>query len=239
MVTRAIQFLTENWGLKLTAVGMAVLLWMAVRANEPDRATFPGVPVDVVLRDADWQLAGPPVPPTVRVTVVGPTGELLSLANELPSIVVPIEQVTDTLVSQVVSVQWVQLPGGTRDARVIDVEPDTVQLRYERLASTALPVYVPTTGEPPEGFTLARPISTNPSLVEVRGPATRLSDIDTVRLLPVDVSGIRSTTNVPTLVDTASLSGLSVTPREVNVILRVVPDSMAEDVEVDGEQSPP
>lgn len=239
MLTRVIHFLTENWGLKLTAVGMAVLLWMAVRANEPDRATFPGVPVDVVLRDADWQLAGPPVPPTVRVTVVGPTGELLSLANELPTIVLPIDQVTDTLVSQVLPLQWVQLPGGVRDARVIDVEPDTIQLRYERLASTTLPVRVPTTGELSEGFTLARPISTNPSLVEVQGPASRLSAIDTVTLLPVDVSGLQSTTNVPTLVDTASLSGLSVTPREVNVILRVVPDSMAEDVDADGEQSSP
>ena len=237
MVARVIRFLTENWGLKLTAVGMAVLLWMSVRASEPERAPFPGIPVEVEVQDPDWQLAGPPEPPTVTVTVLGPTGELMSLASDPPRVVVPVERVTDTLESQVVPLQWVRLPGGIRDARPLDLEPDTIRLRYERLASRTLPVRVRTTGSLPEGFALITPASTNPSLVVARGPERRLEQVDSVPILPVDVSGLRSTTNIPTRVDTAALTGLTIVPREVNVILRVVPDSVAEPA--DTGQRPP
>lgn len=238
MVTRAIRFFTKNWGLKLTALGMAILLWMGVRASEPERATFPGIPVEVDLRDPDWQLAGEPEPATVRVTVLGPTGELMSMANDPPRIVLPVERVTDTLESQVVPVQWVQLPAGIRDARVLDLQPDTIRLRYERLASSTLPVRVRTTGSLPEGYTLLTPVSTNPAVVVARGPRARLSDVDSIPLLPVDLSGLRSTTNVPTGVDTAAVPGLRILSDDVNVILRVVADSVAAPADTGGQRPP-
>ena len=227
MITRAVRFLTENWGLKAAAVGLAIVLWMAVRASAPERATFPGIQVEVDLRDPDWQLQGPPEPATVSVTVVGPTGELLTLAGDPPRMVLPVERVTDTLESQVLPLQWVRLPSGIRDARVMALRPDTIRLHYERLTSSALPLKVRTTGEVPEGFMLARPVSTNPAVVMARGPAGDLTEVDSIPLMPVDVSGLRSTTNVPTRVDTAALDGVTVTPVEVNVVLRVVMDSAA------------
>ena len=238
MVKRAIGFLTENWVLKLAAVAMAVLLWMGVRASEPERARFPGIPVEVDLRDPDWQLAGPPEPASVNVTVLGPTGELMTLAGDPPRIVLPVEHVNDTLESQVVPLQWVQLPSGIRDARVLGLRPDTIRLRFERLASSTLPVKVSTTGSLPDGFLLSRPVNTNPTLVLVRGPQPRLSEVDSVPLLPVDIGGLRSTTNVPTRVDTAALPGVMVIPDEVNVILRVVADSLAEQAD-SARQRPP
>lgn len=228
MVTRALRIITENWGLKLAAVGLAVLMWMGVRANEPERAEFPGIPVEVDLRDPDWKLAGSPEPATVTVTVLGPTAELLDLAADPPRIVLLVERVNDPVERQVVPLQWVQLPGGIRDVRVLGIRPDTIRLRYERLESRALPVQVRTTGTLPEGFILTGPVRTNPAAVEVRGPEQRLAALDSVPLLPVDISGLRSTTNVPTPVDTAALDGVSVTPEDVNVILRVVADSLAQ-----------
>lgn len=237
MVARVIRFFTESWALKLAAVALAILMWMAVRASEPERASYPGIPVEVDLRDPDWQLAGPPEPATVEVTVLGPTGELLTLANTLPQIVLMVERVNDAVESHVVPLQWVQLPSGVRDARVLGVRPDTIRLRYEQLVSGSLPVQVRTTGSPPEGFSLARPVNTNPALVEARGPAGRIEELDSIPLMPVDVSGLRSTTNVPTSVDTAALVGVSVLPQEVNVILRVLPDSTAE--AVDSTRQPP
>ncbi|MGK7310702.1 MAG: CdaR family protein [Candidatus Longimicrobiales bacterium M2_2A_002] len=238
MVKRAIRFFTENWGLKLTALGMAILLWMGVRASEPERATFPGIPVEVDLSDPDWRLAGEPEPPTVTVTVLGPTGELMSMATDPPRIVVPVERVTDTLESQVMPLQWVQLPAGVRDARVLDLRPDTIRLRYERLASSTLPVRVRTSGSLPEGYTLMTPVRTNPAVVAVRGPRQRLGEVDSIPLVPVDLSGLRTTTNVPTRVDTAAVPGLQILPEEVNVILQVAADSAAVPADT-GSQRPP
>ena len=79
MVGRLIRFFTENWALKLAAVGLAILLWLAVRADAPKQAVFRNIPVEVDLRDPDWRLEGEPDPSTVNVTVVGSTPELMEL----------------------------------------------------------------------------------------------------------------------------------------------------------------
>lgn len=228
MAARVIRFVTESWALKLAAVGLAVLLWMGVRTGAPERATFPGITVEVDLRDPDWQLAGPPDPATVSVTVVGPTGELLTLAGDPPRIVVPVERVSDTLESQVVPLQWIQLPGQIREARVLGLFPDTIRLRYERLVSRTLPPRIRTVGELPDGYSLDRPVTTSPAFLTIRGPARHVNAVDSVPMLAVDISGLRSTTNIPTGVDTSALAGMRAMPQEVNVILRVVADSLAE-----------
>lgn len=224
MLSRVVEFFTENWALKLAAVAIAILLWLAVRAGDEEQATFRNIPVDVDLRDPDWRLREDPEPGVLDVTVQGPTGQLMDLTTgESPRIVLPIERVNDTLESQVVSPRSVQLPPGIPNTRVVELEPDTIRLRFERLASRTLPVRVRTEGRLPSGFVLSLPINTSPAAVEARGPARALENLDSVPLLPVQLSGLRSTTNVPARVDSGAIGRISVEPREVNVILRVVP----------------
>lgn len=246
MAARLIGFFTENWALKLAAVALALLLWLAVRANTPKRATYRNVPVQVDLRDPEWRLAGPPSPSSVSVTVTGSTGALMTLASEPPRIILPVDRVTDSTEVQVVPVHWIQFPQGVErgpgGVSVSSLRPDTIRLRYERLESRTLPLHVTTRGDLPQGLALALPINTTPSVVEVRGPGGIIDRLDSVPLLPVDLSGLRSTTNVPTPVDTASLPrGLQVNPSEVNVVLRVVPtDSQPglRDAETDEQPAP-
>lgn len=223
MLGRVIRFFTENWALKLAAVALAVLLWMGVRAGTPKRTVFSNVPVEVDLRDPDWRLVGDPRPATVSVTVSGPTSELMTLAADPPRIVLPVERVNDTTETQVVPPQWIRIPRGLDRTRIERLRPDTVVLRYERLAHRTLPVQVSTRGDLPEGYALQLPINTNPAVVDVRGPQRVIDELDSVPLFPVDLSGLRSSTNVPTSVDTTALEGLRVEPSEVNVILRVAP----------------
>lgn len=222
MLSRVVRFLTENWALKLAALGLAILLWLAVTANDEQQVAFRNIPVEVDLRDPDWRLERLE-PATVTVTVRGPRGELVELGGSPPRIVMPLERVNDTLESQVVPLQWVQLPAGVRLTRVLRVRPDTIRLHYQRLDSRSLPVRVRTRGELPEGLALSLPISTNPSTLQVRGPANLISGLDSVPLLPVDLSGLDATTNVPVGVDTVGLEELSFDPAEVNVVLRVAP----------------
>lgn len=217
-----VRFLTENWALKLAALGLAILLWLAITANEEQRADFRNIPVSVDLRDPDWRLERLE-PATVTVRVQGRRGELVELGGDPPRIVLPVERVSDSVESQVVPLQWVQLPPGLRNTRVLGLRPDTIRLYYQRLETRRLPVRVQTRGEVPEGLALSRPVNTNPSVVEVRGPAQQVAELDSVPLVPVNLSGLRSTTNVPVPVDTAGLAELRFEPAEVNVVLRVVP----------------
>jgi len=217
-------FLTEKWGLKLAALALAILLWLAVRAMDttPVLNTFPNVPVHVDVRDPDWRLAADPDPPTVHVTVLGSRDELTALLTQPPRIILPVERVADSVETQVVPLQWVQLPRGLMQARVVAVRPDTIRLHYERLATRNVAVRIRTTGELPSGYRLERPVNTNPPLVQLRGPARLVMRLDSVPLLPVDISGLRSTTNVPASIDTVGLGPVEVSPREVNVVLRIV-----------------
>jgi YbbR domain-containing protein len=223
VLSKVIRFFTQNTGLKLAALGLAILLWLAVTANEPQRAAFRNIPIQVDLQDPDWRLDQPPEPSSVTVTVQGPRGELVDLSGDPPRIVLPVERVNDTVESQVVSLQWVHLPAAMRDTRVLALRPDTIRLHYQRLDSKTLPVQVRTRGDLPDGYALALPINTNPATVEVRGVAAALAILDSVPLQPVDLTGIRSTTNVPTAIDTRGLDGLTFSPDEVNVVLRVLP----------------
>lgn len=213
--------MSENWALKLAAVALAVLLWAAVRADTPKAATFRNITVQVDLRDPDWQLRGEPDPPGVHVTVTGTTSDLMTLAGQPPRIVLPVDRVADSVETQVVPLQWVQLPRGLRQARVVALRPDTIRLEYERLASRTLPVRVHLTGELPEGYEVLPPITTSPAVVAVRGPAWMVAEMDSVSLVPVDISGLRSTTNIPARVDSTRLGPTRVSPAEVNVVLRV------------------
>lgn len=237
MGDRILRALTENWTLKLAAVALAVLLWLAVRAPTQQAATFRNVAVQVDLRDPDWRLAAGPEPEAVHVTVLGPTGELLTLAGQPPRIVLPVERVADSVEVQVVPLQWVQLPRGINQARVVGVRPDTVRLRYERLTTSTLPVRVRTTGRLPEDYELVLPIGTNPPVVQVRGPARLVEALDSVPLVPVDISGLRSTTNIPARVDSTLLGPMRVTPQEVNVVIRVARIEPEEDEDADGSAS--
>jgi YbbR domain-containing protein len=219
---RIIRALTDNWALKLAALALAILLWMAVRAEDPEATTFRNVPVNVDLRDPGWRLVDVE-PAAVHVTVLGPTSELLTLASDPPRIVLPVERVADSVETQVVPVQWVQLPRPLTRARVIALRPDTIRLRYERLATRTLPLRVRFVGEVEEGFEIVGPVDTNPSTVEVRGPVRLVMELDSVPLIPVDISGLRSTTNVPVRVDSVALGPIRASPPEVNVVLRVTP----------------
>ena len=225
MLSRVVALMTESWGLKLAAVALAILLWMAVTANEPERAAFRSVPVEVDLRDPDWRLERPPQPENVTVVVEGPRGQLMELSGEPFTIPLLVDRVTDSIESHVIPPQWVQqrIPPSLGQVTVRGLRPDTVTLHYQRLGRRTVPVQVRVEGDLPEGFALALPINTNPSAVEVRGPASALQRLDSVPLFPVELEGLRSTTNVPVSVDTTALEELRFEPREVNVVLRVVP----------------
>jgi YbbR domain-containing protein len=234
VLARVYTFFTENWGLKLAALGLAVLLWMSVTANEPERAEFQNIPIAVELQDPGWRLDGPPQPENMTVVVEGPRASLVELSSQSLRIVLPVERVTDTIQSHVVPLQSAQqqIPAHLRQVIVRSLRPDTIMLRFERLASRTVPVQVRLSGRLPAGLALAIPINTNPGAVEVRGPASELAGLDSVPLFPVELTGLRSTTNIPVSVDTTLLRGLSFEPREVNVVLRVTPDTVADTASV-------
>jgi YbbR domain-containing protein len=220
---RLLHAVTNNLALKISALVLALIFWSLVRAESLARRPIAGVPVVVEVRDVDWRLARPPQPGSVEVTVSGPWRQLLQLRGENTRIVVPVEDVTDTTELRVLSRNWVHLDDEQGRIRVEDVSPNTVSLRYEPLETRTIPVAPTTTGELPAGFVLEPPLRASPSAVQVRGGVAAVNALDSLRLLPIDLSRIRGVTSVPTAVDTAQVRGLAISPLEVTVLVRVAP----------------
>lgn len=221
MLQRIIEWTTTDWALKLTALALAFLLWTTVRADTPGQWET-DVPVRVINNDADWVLADPPVPTHVRVVLRGPYRELLRAASERPEIVVPIDQVTDSLEDRPLYDHYVRMPTGTPGTRVATVQPGMVRLTWDRVATRLIPVTVQLVGEPATGFRLAGPPEIEPSVVRASGAGRNLARVDSLSLPPIDLRDRRSMDTLQMVIDTTG-TGIIISPRTVRVVVPILP----------------
>jgi YbbR domain-containing protein len=217
---------TENWALKLSALGLAFLLWTVVKAD--NRMVIEDIPVRVVARDADWVLANEPQPSEVAVVFSGPVRELLRVAVEKPGIIIPIDNVNDSTEVHILRTNFVSLSNGLNNTRVEEFRPNTVRLQFDRVTTRLLPLAVRVTGTPVQGFELAGPPAIDPPSVRVSGATSRVAQMDSIVLPPVDISAFTTTDTLLVPIDTTGL-GVIVSPRQAQVIVpmrRVAPDTV-------------
>ncbi len=213
-------FLTRNWFLKLSAFGVALLLWFAVQVETQSSRQDYSVPVQIDLGDPQWAILEDPAPTSVTVRFAGPFREIVRLGTDRPNLVIPMSQVTtgDTVV--ILRPQWVRVqdrPGMT----VEDIQPPTVRLQLEPIVRHDLPIAVRLEGELPERWARSGPPRVVPDEVRVSGPESRVLALDSVRLATVDLSGIREAAPLQVQVDTSASRRLQVIPNRVELDLRL------------------
>jgi YbbR domain-containing protein len=230
--------LTHNWLLKITALGLAFLLWSVVKAD--NRVSIENVPIQVVNRDGDWVLSRSPEPPAVSVAFSGPVRELIRVATERPDVLVPIDDVTDSVEIVLLRTNWVQLYPGMNNTRVEDIRPTQIRLTFDRVTSRMIPLSVQLTGSPVQGFAVAGQPQIEPGLVNVSGAAARIAELRSLRLPSIDVSTLSTTDTVILAVDTTGL-GIVVSPRQVRVIVPIgpAPDSVPASLDEPGDSARP
>ena len=209
-------FFSRNWTLKLSAFGVALLLWVAVRAEAPSRQELRDIPVRVDLGDPGWALMGEPSPPTVTIRLGGPSRELIGMAVDRPTIVIPLDAVADGDTAVALSTSWVTVrdrPGIV----VEDIQPSSVQLRLEPMERVTLPAVLHVAGELPADFAMAGPPEFYPEGIRVSGPRSRVAEFDSVPLLPLYLEEVTESGRISVGVDTTALEGLTVQPLSVDV----------------------
>lgn len=193
--------------LKLAALFFALVLWLAVSAEEP---TEEWVDVRVALvHDSSVTLIDS-VPP-VQALVVGRGRDLLKLYTTLPVLRRVIEADTATRITLSLRPGDVDLPSNV-DARVRDVRPSGMSVRVRITESRRLPVRSAVELTPDSGFHVLGVPNVEPDSVDVRGPREavrkltavyterRLVDVhDTVTdiVVPVDTAGLRMRVSPP------------------------------------------
>jgi len=212
----------RNWTLKLVALGLAVMLWVVVRVEAPVSESIVGVPVEVVVTDANWMLVGQPDPQTVEVAFEGTTRDLMRLNAQNVRVRVLLDSVTTSDTALGLVREQVVLPEGS-DAVAEDVIPGLVELRLDRVQTRSVAFVVPTVGTLDTTLALLADPEPSPAQARIRGPAGRLEAVRSVPLEVLDLSQIEGSGAVRLAVDTSALPGLEVTPHQVDVTLNVEP----------------
>jgi len=207
--------LSRNWKLKLSSIGLAILIWFSVRVEAPNRQEITGIPVRVDLSDPDWALSEPPSPATLQVRVGGASRELIRMAVDRPPLIIPLDQVTsgDTVI--VLRSSWIRLQD--RGLVVESIEPATVRLTLERVERVSLPALPRMEGQLPPGMALSATPQPLPAEVRVTGPRSRLQALSGIPLAPIDLSAITGSGPRSTSVDLGSLEGLQIQPMSIDV----------------------
>ena len=211
---------TRNWTLKLASVGLAVFLWAVVRAEPPDREVLTEVPIVVQIGDLDWREASAPEPATVQVRFAGPAGEILRLNRQSAAVRIPLDVVSSADTTVTLRRDWVVFDGAS-SLVVEDVVPTSVTIHLERTVLEARPVVLATTGSPRTGFALAGPVMGSPAVVRVRGTASRLAEVDSIRARAIDLSDLAQTARRLVELDTTGLGDLSFDRIEVEATVPI------------------
>ena len=213
------RILTKNWQLKILAGGMAVLLWTVPRFEGQSSQILEDVPVRVDLTDPRWALVGDASPALVSVTLSGPARDLFALGIDRPPVLIPIGEVVSSDTTVILLPSWFRFSG--RDGVVVeDLSPEAVTLNFEAIQDRDIPFSVPLSGDLPQGLSRAGPPEITPSGAQVSGAASRFEGLDSLHLMPLDLSLVGGGSGPFALgVDTTGLQGLTVVLREASVVI--------------------
>lgn len=207
--------LTNQWRLKLIALGLAVLLWVVISAEQVTTQWIP-VRVDAVVRDPAYVLSGGPDPATVRVRFRGSGRELWELALERPTLVLSVGNVGNAR-TFALDPGMVRVPEALRGVEATDVRPGVVRLPLERQVTRSVPVRPRIGARSAERFVLGGRPTVSPATVELTGPEGAISQVDEVPTRAFEIVRDDSTFSQLVGVDTTGLHGIRVSTHEVRV----------------------
>lgn len=185
------KILLEDWGLKLLAAAVTVVLWMAVTGqNQPVRQR---TTVQLHFIRPDGIEISNDVPSSVEVMLRGSHSRLSSVG---PTLVATVDLTNQKSGERVVRLQekaQLQLPP---DVSIEGFRPATLALKLEPIVETTADVEVKFDGNLPEGYEV-KDVSVNPSRVKLRGPSDRVTPVKKVVTESVSLDDRRASFDMP------------------------------------------
>ena len=216
--------IVRNWRLKITALTLAVVLWVTMRLTDDriDLLSISNVEVRVEHVHRDWFLRQPPSPAAVEMSVTGPLGDILRVAMSRPTIVIRVDSVLKEDSVLTLIPDWVT-DVDRSSVTIENFRPSSVRLVFERNKEEEIPVTVRLTGELPDSLAMVAEPRANLLFTRVRGAASVVDALETVFLEPFDLSGVTGPGRFEVALDTAGLGGLVVNPRSATLTVEVAP----------------
>ena len=206
------QALVRNWPIKLAAGFFAVMLYIAVAAQQPLSQSFPmrlvvAVPPGRTVRQ---QPAG------VTVVLSGKGSEILKLRSFPRAIR---KAIPDTFSASLWRVELgptdIELPKGI-DVQVADIRPRDIEVLLDSVTHRDVRIVPRVKVEAESGY-VVRGLSITPSVARLIGPEKSLAGIDSVTTLPTVISSVNGPFFQTVPIDTASLGVVRITPKAVRM----------------------
>ena len=204
-------------GLKLLSLGLAVLLWLVVSGEETVERGL-RVPLELQQFPQDLELDGVP-PANVEVRVRGASGALSRLSTGDVVAVLDVHGAQAGRRIFHMTPEHVRVPFGVE---VVQVNPASVVLAFERSASRQVPVVPTVEGKPAPGFVLGR-MTADPETVEVVGPQSAVKRATEALTEPISVAGAREPVRETVTVGFLDPSLRLRTPRAAVVTVQILP----------------
>jgi hypothetical protein len=180
---------TRNIGLKVVAAVIAVVLFLVVRLQEQEERW---IDVDVNVRrppPAQGVALTSETPDSIRVLVRGrPSLVRSAQKGERPQLTVDLAN-HDKADSFYFYFEEDSFGFGS-GIEVVDVEPQSILVRLERLMNKRLPVRVRTTGKIRPGAEFSGRAVVTPSELSVSGPASLVRALDEIETEEIDIEGL-------------------------------------------------
>ena len=178
-------FFTENLGLKLLSLVLAVLVWFAI-AGETASEMGLRVPLELQNVPRELELMGDAVD-AVEVRVRATAGIIHALNPG--DVAAQIDLAGSVEGERIVhlTADSIRVPFGVK---VVKISPAMLTLRLERTLQKVVPVRPRLVGRPADGYELAE-IACEPPEVRVSGPKSRVDDVDSAFTEPLTIDAAR------------------------------------------------
>jgi len=206
------QLFARNWPIKLAAIFFAVMLYVAVAAQQPLTVSRP---LQVAVTAPPGRTVRQP-PGAATVVISGKGTEILKLRS-FPRVVR--RTIPDTFSASVWRIHLqpsdVEIPQGS-DVQVTEITPREIEVILDSVATKDVRIVPLVRVEADSGYVL-RGLSITPSVAHLVGPERSLAGIDSVLTLPTVISSVNGQFFRAVPLDTAPLGVVRVAPKDVRV----------------------
>jgi len=172
-------WIINNWPLKIVALVLAAMLWMAV-SNEASSEIGLDVPLEYRNIPPQLEITGD-MTNTVQVRLRGSSNVIKGLTAKDVSTTIDLGKMTTGEKIAALSPLNVQAPFG---AEIIRVNPSSVRFSLERTLVKTVPIVPTFLGQPSDGYEVGK-VLVNPSTVEVEGPESRVNSLSSIATVPI------------------------------------------------------
>lgn len=212
----------ENWAIKVVCLAFAFIVFLFYRRSNLGRRSFS---TNLKIENSSQFVIASGFPHSVKITLWGDALTIASVKEEDIEVYLDLNPYTEEGEYKVPVRSRV---GGTAlgvEPLDLKVEPKSIELRLEQLATKKVPIYLVLKGNSAGGFEVSQ-ITIKPETVEVHGPKSVISRIESIPTEPVIVkdrsnsfSGRASLLNENSLV---SISGTGLVDYSITIAERLI-----------------